>query len=332
MNKRPHLLLFILSLLTATAFCPLSSFAKTEVIYASYKYTMGDNDTRQEAKRLCFIGAKRRLIEKAGTFIISTSEARDFQLTKNQIITYSAGFISPEIVEEKVVTTGDTLEVFMILRANVDMEDVKETLNKLVNDTVLREQIERQNERIVAVENKMEYYLNRVVVANYNKSSQLRRERMEAIDAYHVETEAIREIIMAKRRRDTERANTIASKAEIVRTVLSHVELGMTPQEVREIIRIITGDTLSNDYVWDRFSFSFRSDKHTSSLSLISVTYVDPNWAIEEVIVVNNRRNIFRNAKSKRSADRLGQIVPVSDPSEQQALDRAWKYVWGKEV
>ena len=184
----------ILTLLAGLALVSPKAVAKTDVIYASYKYVMGDNDTKNDAKRLCFIGAKRRLLEKAGTFIISTSEAQDFQLTKDQIITYSAGFISPEVVEEKIVTTGETLEVFMTLRANVDMEDVKETLNKLMNDVALKQKIKEQNKKVVELETKIKYYQNELAVADYNKSFQLRKERKEVLEAHHVEEEAIRQM------------------------------------------------------------------------------------------------------------------------------------------
>ena len=63
--------------------------AKSEVVYANYKYTMGDNDTKNDAKKIAFIEAKRLCIEKAGTYIESNTEVADFRLSKDEIKTYA---------------------------------------------------------------------------------------------------------------------------------------------------------------------------------------------------------------------------------------------------
>ena len=44
------------------------AYPASESVFASYKYTMGDNDTKNDAKRICFLEAKRLAVEKAGTY------------------------------------------------------------------------------------------------------------------------------------------------------------------------------------------------------------------------------------------------------------------------
>lgn len=44
------------------------AFAQTDTIFATYTYTMGDDDTKSDARQLCFLYAKRECLEKAGTF------------------------------------------------------------------------------------------------------------------------------------------------------------------------------------------------------------------------------------------------------------------------
>ena len=61
------------------------AYPASETIFASYKYTMGDNDTKNDAKRICFLEAKRLAIEKAGTYIESSTEIKNFNLTRNEI-------------------------------------------------------------------------------------------------------------------------------------------------------------------------------------------------------------------------------------------------------
>ena len=38
-----------------------------DTIYASYRYIMGDSDSKAEAKQLCYLEAKRLCLEQAGT-------------------------------------------------------------------------------------------------------------------------------------------------------------------------------------------------------------------------------------------------------------------------
>src|SRR4030043_874461 len=82
-------------------FVPIA-YPASETIYASYKYSMGDNDTKNDAKRICFIEAKRLAIEKAGTYLESTTEIRNFQLTRDEIRTFAAAIIKVDIASEEV--------------------------------------------------------------------------------------------------------------------------------------------------------------------------------------------------------------------------------------
>ena len=61
------------------------TFAKTEVIYANHKSVMGDNDSKNDVRRMCFLEAKRKVLEKAGTYIESQTEVMNLHLTRDEI-------------------------------------------------------------------------------------------------------------------------------------------------------------------------------------------------------------------------------------------------------
>lgn len=63
--------------------------ASKETIYASYKYALGDSDTKSDAKRIAFIEAKRLCLEKAGVYLESNTEVLNSQLSKDEIKTYT---------------------------------------------------------------------------------------------------------------------------------------------------------------------------------------------------------------------------------------------------
>lgn|GEM_PF-2680902 len=58
---------FLLLIIISTSATPL--FAQVDTVQATYKYIMGDNDTKTDARNLCFLYAKKLCMEKAGTFV-----------------------------------------------------------------------------------------------------------------------------------------------------------------------------------------------------------------------------------------------------------------------
>jgi hypothetical protein len=51
--------------LLAALILPTGAFAEVQTITATYTYILGDNDSRNDARQLCFLQAKREVLEKA---------------------------------------------------------------------------------------------------------------------------------------------------------------------------------------------------------------------------------------------------------------------------
>ena len=88
--------------LLATLILPTSALAEVQTIIATHTYILGDNDSRNDARQLCFLQAKQKVLEQAESFIQSQSVLNNFELTKDQISSYSAAVLSVEIVKEDV--------------------------------------------------------------------------------------------------------------------------------------------------------------------------------------------------------------------------------------
>ena len=114
MFKKICLLFFVLILL------PSLSFGKVKTIHASHKYIMGDNDSKNDARKMCFIEAKRKALEMAGTYIKSSTEIKNLQLTKDEITIYSSALLKVETVKEEWKFIGENLAVFLTVKADVD--------------------------------------------------------------------------------------------------------------------------------------------------------------------------------------------------------------------
>ena len=92
--RRLLLILAVSSVLPCGAARP--GRAAVQEIQATGRYHLGDNDTRIDGHRLALMDAKRNALEKAGTYVESITEVKDFQLTRDDIRTYTAGIIAVE--------------------------------------------------------------------------------------------------------------------------------------------------------------------------------------------------------------------------------------------
>jgi tetratricopeptide (TPR) repeat protein len=110
-------------LIILTVFCT-AAFAEKKVVTAEGKYVMGDLDSKQNAKALALMEAKRISLEKAGTYIESISEVRDFQLTKDQINSLAAGIMSVEILKEDWKMSGENMVLILSIRATIDTSNL----------------------------------------------------------------------------------------------------------------------------------------------------------------------------------------------------------------
>jgi len=324
--------------------------AETETFRATYKYIMGDNDTKNDAKTLCFIGAKRRLLEQIGTFITSHTEVNNFQLTKDEIKSYSSAFLNVEVEQEKVEAVGENSAIVMTLRTSVDKEEIKNNLNKLIKDSSLKNEIAQKNAKISNLENKIQKLQKTMTRSNYEKSFQLREQRNEAFDDLYTENENIKRTVATWKARVNSRSDVINSNATRIRNILNNVQVGMTPLEVMAIIDELYGDEkskfgdivngvptkekiekdmklpharIAESFIMDRLYFMFLYDNDLKVLSLTKIQYYHHSTY---VLLKDKNTNILTNTEYIKGKAPEGQPFPnlYSDFGREM-----YKYIWG---
>ncbi len=111
---------FLFYFLITTIVLPTMLFAETKTIYEECEYVMGDNDTKNDAKRLCLIETKRKVLERVGTYVESNTNVLNFNLTRDEIRAYTAGIIKTDIVSESTSFSGKSTVIQMKIKADVD--------------------------------------------------------------------------------------------------------------------------------------------------------------------------------------------------------------------
>jgi hypothetical protein len=152
--------------LLATLILPTGALAEVQAITATHTYILGDNDSRNDARQLCFLQAKREVLEKAESFIQSQSVVNDFELTQDQMTSYSAAVLSVEIVKEDVGLSNGQHTLTLTVKTDLDVDQVNTLLAAIVADKNLADRVAQQQQQIREREEQVQTLNSRLSVAH----------------------------------------------------------------------------------------------------------------------------------------------------------------------
>ena len=133
--------------------CILAIPAQAEIvtIWGEGKHIMGDNDTKDDARKLALLRAKTMCLEKAGTYLESETIVKDLQLAKDEIKAYTAGIVRIKVVDEQVALIGESPCVTVKVKADIDTSQLDERIKRLRKDEKILDdykRIQAENERL----------------------------------------------------------------------------------------------------------------------------------------------------------------------------------------
>jgi hypothetical protein len=151
--------------------------AELQTFQASFSYTMGYNDSKNDARQICFLEAKKRLIEKIGVFVESESVIENYKLTHFQIRTYSAALLSIEIINETFYLDDRFIRIDMTVSTRVDRDELLRNLDRITENKDLKAKIEHQQHVIEKLDNRIQKIQTQLTSARQRDAIPLRKER-----------------------------------------------------------------------------------------------------------------------------------------------------------
>lgn len=116
-----------------------NTYAEIRTFVREYTYRASEADSKLSCRTIALEQVKRLLLEELGTYLESQTEGKNFQLTKDQITTLTAGIVRTEIVEEK--WTG---EIFWIkAKIAADPDTVIKSIEDLRSDRQKAKELEK---------------------------------------------------------------------------------------------------------------------------------------------------------------------------------------------
>lgn len=120
-----------------------SAFAAPITFQREYIYQASEIDSKISCRAIALEQVKRLLLEELGTYLESNTEVRNFQLTKDQVTTLSAGVVKTEIVEEK----WDGQKYYLKARIIADPDEVAKVIDILRKDRQKTKEMELIREK-----------------------------------------------------------------------------------------------------------------------------------------------------------------------------------------
>ncbi len=132
-------LIFILLFL----FIPNLTSAESKTFIKEYTYRASEIDSKVSCRTIALEQVKRLLLEELGSYLESRTEVVDFKLTKDQIITLTAGIVQTQILQEK--WDGDNY--WLKAKINADPEVVIKSIDTLRKDQSRTRELEELSKR-----------------------------------------------------------------------------------------------------------------------------------------------------------------------------------------
>lgn len=152
--------------------------AAGESFKEQYVYEAGETDSKLSCRAISLIEVKRLLLERIGTYLESRSEVRDFTLSRDEIVSLSAGIVKTEIVEEH--WDGKTYR--LIAKIEADPDAVVSSIEALRKNHEQRTELadigsdnEKALERIAALKDELAMMQKNLIEVNrdYERSSRV---------------------------------------------------------------------------------------------------------------------------------------------------------------
>jgi tetratricopeptide (TPR) repeat protein len=116
---------------------------------------LGSGMNEADAKTFAINDAKRNALEQAGTYLESHTTVLNYQLVKDEVITFSAGLVKVKVLNEERKLVNSMFALKVDIEATIDIKLLDERIKEIRSDSDLRQQLEAEKERNKRLETKI---------------------------------------------------------------------------------------------------------------------------------------------------------------------------------
>ena len=116
---------------------------------------LGSGMSEDDAKTFAINDAKRNALEQAGTYLEANTTVLNYQLVKDEVITFSAGLVKVKVLREARTLINNMFAFQVDIEAAIDTKLLDERVKELRRDSALGEQLEAEREKVKQLEAKI---------------------------------------------------------------------------------------------------------------------------------------------------------------------------------
>lgn len=201
---------------------PAPSGAEEKVIIEKCHYVWGDNDSRLDARQMCFLQAKKRVAEKIGSFVATNLTIQNGKLAKEELRAFSSAIFSLEIENEFHGMANNRNYTSLTVKARFDPAEAAAQLSAIASDQNAQKQLVAKQAKLDHLEKQLEQLRAQLAQSGRESATPLRKDRnvkFAKLEDLYTKKEVVLSAI-----------RTTSAKA------YNLVERGMTAREVRELL------------------------------------------------------------------------------------------------
>ena len=126
------------------SFIPNHASAEIKTFIKEYTHQASDFDSKISSRAIALEQAKRLLLEEIGTYLISETDVKNFQLTKDKITTLTAGIVQAEILTEK----WDGKTYYLKAKMSINPQEVTKFLEGLRENSQKNRELEEMKRKV----------------------------------------------------------------------------------------------------------------------------------------------------------------------------------------
>jgi tetratricopeptide (TPR) repeat protein len=153
----------------------LPAWAELKSFTVKVQAFIGDNQTKNDARNLATLEAKRQALEQAGTYIESLTLVKNSVLQKDEILAFTGGVSKTEIISEKTIVSGNSFGLEVTAKVTVDTASVENRIKQYMHN---KEALEREKEllsRNQRLEKEMRDYKKQLELLKSSQAVQILR-------------------------------------------------------------------------------------------------------------------------------------------------------------
>ncbi len=119
------------------------ALGETKTFIKEYIYQASELDSKASCRTIAREQVKRLLLEELGTYLESSTEVKNYELTKDKITALTAGVVQTQILEEK----WDGKSYWLKAEIKADPENITKSINNLRSDQKKSDELEEIRNR-----------------------------------------------------------------------------------------------------------------------------------------------------------------------------------------